>query len=281
MPLVHDHELLGPLGGEAEVVRDEQHGGAELAGEGLEVVEDRRCTVTSSAEVGSSAMSSFGSAARPMPMSTRWRMPPENWCGNCLQAVVGVGRPASFSTSMARLLDVLAPSRCRWPERLLDLEADAPHRVEVRHRVLRDEADLATADLLHLLLRRLREVPALEEDLAAGDLAGAGEQVDDRVRGRGLAGAGLADDREGLAAVEGEVDAATAGTTPFWVLKPTWRSLISSSGRSSRSTAVCCTFDSVEDLGHRRALAFGSSASRTTSPSMMKLSTVIDSAIEG
>ena len=38
--------------------------------------------VTSSAVVGSSAMSSPGSGeARAMAIITRWRMPPESWCG--------------------------------------------------------------------------------------------------------------------------------------------------------------------------------------------------------
>jgi hypothetical protein len=37
--------------------------------------------VTSSAVVGSSAMSSLGSQDMAMAIITRWRMPPENWCG--------------------------------------------------------------------------------------------------------------------------------------------------------------------------------------------------------
>ena len=36
---------------------------------------------TSSAVVGSSAISSFGSQSRPMAIMARCRMPPENWCG--------------------------------------------------------------------------------------------------------------------------------------------------------------------------------------------------------
>ena len=37
--------------------------------------------VTSSAVVGSSAISSLGLQASAMAIITRWRMPPENWCG--------------------------------------------------------------------------------------------------------------------------------------------------------------------------------------------------------
>ena len=37
--------------------------------------------VTSSAVVGSSAISSAGSQASAMAIITRWRMPPDSWCG--------------------------------------------------------------------------------------------------------------------------------------------------------------------------------------------------------
>ena len=39
------------------------------------------CTVTSSAVVGSSAISTAGSSAIAIAIMIRWRMPPENWCG--------------------------------------------------------------------------------------------------------------------------------------------------------------------------------------------------------
>ena len=37
--------------------------------------------VTSSAVVGSSAISSFGSQLSAIAIITRWRSPPESWCG--------------------------------------------------------------------------------------------------------------------------------------------------------------------------------------------------------
>ena len=37
--------------------------------------------VTSSAVVGSSAISTSGLHEMPIAIITRWRMPPENWCG--------------------------------------------------------------------------------------------------------------------------------------------------------------------------------------------------------
>ena len=60
-----------------------------------------RCTVTSSADVGSSAISRSGRQASAMAMSTRWRIPPENSCGYCLARRAGSGIPAWPSSSTA------------------------------------------------------------------------------------------------------------------------------------------------------------------------------------
>lgn len=62
-----------------------------------------RWTVTSSALVGSSAMSRDGRAASPMAISARWRMPPENSWGYCFARRAASGRPASSSSSTTRL----------------------------------------------------------------------------------------------------------------------------------------------------------------------------------
>ena len=39
--------------------------------------------ITSSAVVGSSAMTTFGLQAKAMAIMARWRIPPEYWCGKC------------------------------------------------------------------------------------------------------------------------------------------------------------------------------------------------------
>ena len=47
--------------------------------------------VTSSAVVGSSAMSSSGLVESAIAIITRWRMPPDSWCGILLRPALGVG----------------------------------------------------------------------------------------------------------------------------------------------------------------------------------------------
>ena len=58
--------------------------------------------VTSSAVVGSSAISSFGSLTRAIAIIARWRMPPENSCGYSPKRRSGSGIPTRSSSSIAR-----------------------------------------------------------------------------------------------------------------------------------------------------------------------------------
>ena len=67
--------------------------------------------VTSSAVVGSSAISSAGSLASAMAIITRWRWPPESWCGNASSRCSASAKPAWFSTSMTRARNWLAGMR--------------------------------------------------------------------------------------------------------------------------------------------------------------------------
>ena len=60
------------------------------------------CTVTSSAVVGSSAMSRSGSPARAMAIIARCRMPPDNWWGYARAASEGSGIATSSSNAIAR-----------------------------------------------------------------------------------------------------------------------------------------------------------------------------------
>ena len=70
--------------------------------------------VTSSAVVGSSAMSSRGRQASAIAISARCRMPPDSWCGYSLSRRLGSGMPTESSRSRASLMaaDRFIP-RCR------------------------------------------------------------------------------------------------------------------------------------------------------------------------
>ena len=164
--------------------------------------------VTSSAEVGSSAISTLGLQASAMAIMARWRMPPESWCGYSLTRWAGSGMPTSCQ-HLGRPLE-------RGPVRqalvqdqgLADLPADGHDRVERGHRLLEDHGDLVAADRPHGVLVERDEVDAVEAHRSADDPSGrVGDEAQDRQGRDALAAAGFADDRQRLAAPERKRDA--------------------------------------------------------------------------
>jgi hypothetical protein len=90
--------------------------------------------------------------------------------------------------------------------RLDHLGVDAQDRVQRHHRVLENHRDAVAAKLPHLLIRQLREVLALEQDLAGDDAAGRIDQPHHRKAGDRLARSGFPHKPEHLAAGHGEGD---------------------------------------------------------------------------
>jgi hypothetical protein len=105
--------------------------------------------VTSSAVVGSSAMSSFGSHESAIAIITRWRIPPESWCGYSSMRRSGSGMPTSSSISIARsrAAFLLRPWCSRSDSD--DLVAHLEDGVQRRHRLLEDHRDVVAADRPH------------------------------------------------------------------------------------------------------------------------------------
>ena len=98
--------------------------------------------VTSSAVVGSSAISSSGSQASAMAIMTRWAMPPDSACGKALQPPLGIGdadHPQQLGRARSRGALLLHPPMDL--EDLADLPADVVDRVQAARRLLEDHAD--------------------------------------------------------------------------------------------------------------------------------------------
>ena len=175
---VHDHHPVGAGGDDAHVVRDEQDGHVEASRAA------RRCRsriwawmVTSRAVVGSSAINSFGSQARAMAIITRWRRPPDNWCGYCWSRSSGRGMPTRRSTSTARSSASLLGRPLVDADGLGDLAPDRPRGVQRCHRVLEDHPDVVAADLAHVRLAQGDQVAAVQPDGPARDMADIGQQL--------------------------------------------------------------------------------------------------------
>ena len=99
--------------------------------------------VTSSAVVGSSAISRRGLHAIAMAIITRWFMPPDSWCGKSPRRLAAAGMPTCSSSSMERCARRLAVHPQMQPQRLRQLEADGEARVQAGGRLLEDHRDVA------------------------------------------------------------------------------------------------------------------------------------------
>ena len=211
--------------------------------------------------------------------------------GELLGAAFRVGQAGFLEKGGDALSDLGAGHDLVRDEGFLDLLAHAEHGVEVTHRVLGDEADAGSAQLHPLTGGQVGDVAPVKLDLSARDLAGARQQADDGGGGRGLTGAGLADDGDGLAGVDRQVraahggdDAGRGGEGDLQVrdLEQGLRVVRVNVGRGRGRAGGDGSFDDLFHLlggelggvrfAHLRA--FGSRASRTASPIMMKLRTV-------
>ena len=93
------------------------------------------------------------------------------------------------------------------PDALGDLVADGEDRVEAGHRVLEDHADPAAADSpQRFALSASTSVVAQADPAARFDPAGRRHQLKQRQAGEALAAPGLANQRQGLPALEREAD---------------------------------------------------------------------------
>ena len=79
---LHDEQPLAHMRDHGEVVADQEIGEAALARAAPRSrFRISACTETSSAEVGSSSSRICGSRISARAIATRWRWPPESWCG--------------------------------------------------------------------------------------------------------------------------------------------------------------------------------------------------------
>ncbi len=162
------------------------------------------CTVTSSAVVGSSANSSFGTARERDGDRDALAHAARQLMRVLVETLRRLGDPDRVQQRERGLVGLALVHVQVEDQRLGDLLADLHHRVERRHRVLEDHRHLGAPHRAHVVLRVADDVVALVEDVALTDDVALGQQAHDRPRQDRLARAGLAHDAERLAAVEAE-----------------------------------------------------------------------------
>ncbi len=143
-----------------------------------------------------------------------------------------------------------APSRSRWRRASRAPGTRSSRRGRDWSRGPAARTRFRSPDSDESSLRRVCQVAPFERDAAARHPACARQQPDERVREGRLARTGLADDRDGLAALHREIHARSARTAPVPVPKVTSSPSNSSSGAV---TGVSLASDPARRAGRRRA----------------------------
>ena len=156
--------------------------------------------VTSSAVVGSSAISSRGSQTSAMAIMTRWRMPPDSWCGYSSTRRAGDGMPTCGQRLDRALARLLRADAAKWVRSVSPICSPT---VNTGSSALIGSWKImlicAAAHLAHLALGQLVSRSRPSNTISPVTLASrARQQAEDRQPGDGLAAAALADDADAV-----------------------------------------------------------------------------------
>ena len=285
---VHNDQLFSALSGQAQVVSNEEYCRAHFLGQRLEVIEN--ATLNSHVQCRGGLVSNEQLGTRSKTDSDQHALT------HTARELVRVLLCSALAVGKACLLEELghalpcfgAGNNIVRQQSFLHLCTDAKNGVQVTHRVLRNQADAGSTQLDPFLGAHLGELLTVELDGAAGDLTGARKQANDGSGGGRLTRTGLAHDGNGLTGVNGQVSSANGGNDTGRGREGDLQvgDLEQRIGVVRVDFGLLSTFeddlgDSLFELFFVHFFAFGSRASRTASPIVMKLSTVKASAIAG
>ena len=140
-------------------------------------------------------------------------------------------------------------------ERLSDLTPDGEHAIEGGHRILEDHRDPTTPHIPEASLREHGQVRVSQVEPTRCHSGALRSQPHQREGGHALAGSRFADDRDGLAALDGQIQAVDGRRSPRADLNETDRPSIARSGRDAAVSSggpdrsrlsgpgSCCTAD--------------------------------------
>ena len=211
MAVLHDGNAIGYLADDGEVVGDEEHGERVGAAEAGEKIEDLGLDGDVERGGGLVGDEEAGSVDDGHGDEDALALAAGELVGEVCEAAFGVGKGDLVEGLEDAVADLGPAERgVMGLDGFGDLSADGHDGVEGGHGLLKDHGDLPAALAAELGVGEGAEVLTGEEDLP-GDAGGGGKKAEQGERGGGLAGAGLADEAEGLAGVDAEADVADGG----------------------------------------------------------------------
>ena len=213
-PGVHDHHIVRHLGDNAQVVGDEHNGGIDLILQVTQQVQYLRLDGHIQGRGGLIGDDEPGAARQCHGDHDALAHAAGQLVGEVLIHALAVGDAHHLQQLDGALLDLLLGAALVVVEGddLVQLVADAEHRVQGGHRLLEDHGHRVAPQVLHDLVRRFCHIIDLiaqvQAYLALHHLTlWPLEQLHQGQAGNGLAAAGLAHHAHGLADGHGEADA--------------------------------------------------------------------------
>ena len=194
---VHNRDVMGDLGDQCQVVRNEDHGKAELGLKVVKQLDDLLLDGNVQSGRGLVADDQLGIAGKGHSDQNALTLTTGKLMRIALERTLGV--------EAHELQELLGATGAAALGELLHLGGNEHGGVERGQGVLIDHGDIGTAQAEPLLLAHLEQIAALPENLTRKVLVIVG-QAHDGQRGDGLTAAGLAYQAHGLAGTDVKVD---------------------------------------------------------------------------
>ena len=200
---VHNHNLIGHIGDDAQVMGNHNNGVAVLLLHLLHELDNLSLNGNIQSRRGLVGNQDIGIAGKSHSDHDTLTHTAGELVRILIDALLGLGdthEVQKLGSALERLLLGVAAVQTKALAHLL---ADLIDRVQGGHRILEDHRDVVTANVLHLFLGHLEDRTAAIANVAALNLSRRHrDKTHDGHGGHGLTGAGLTDDTEGLAAIE-------------------------------------------------------------------------------
>ncbi len=267
---MHHRHALAALGGERQVVRDQQRGEAALPGQSGDQVEHTRLRAHVQPGRGLVGDQQFGLAGQCQRDHHALALAAGEFVRIRTEAASGVAQPDTLDPVERSLAGRRRTQAAVHAQHLLQLVADAAQWMQRTPRALEHEADVASAQGVPGACigssGRAEQVAALEAQALRLHLGTRVEQAGEHECRHGFPGAALADQRERLAGMQRQADPVEH---------------VQRAGRHPETQAQCLDLEQRPAHGAASAAPRRSSTSRSASPSSAKQPTAANSASPG
>ena len=200
---VHNHDLIGHIGDDAQVMGNHDDGVAVLLLHFLHKLNNLSLNGNVQGSRGLVGNQNIGIAGKGHGNHDALTHTARELMWILIDALLGLGNANKVQKLGGALERLLLGVTTVQTKTLAHLLADLIDRVQGGHRILEDHRDIVTANVLHLFLSHFEDRTTAIANVAALDLSRRHrDKTHDGHGGHGLTGAGLTDDAKGFAAIE-------------------------------------------------------------------------------